>query len=205
MRSIKTLGLAVVAAMVTIAFVGASLASAVPTRVVLCEVKVLECPAPFPNPTTIVAHAEDPKLLTSLGTILCEKSLAELTLLNELSELVVTHVLALSFENCKIGKTACTATVDSLGLVSYTHDEPALKAFAKSTGGTKVTVKCGSLLNCKYGGEPTFVVHSTEEGVTNLLAGETTILNEEGEKFICPNTSRLDATYTALGTVWIES
>jgi hypothetical protein len=203
MRPTKMLGLAVFAAMVA-TVPGASSASANSTYIVLCEKAELECESPFPNPTSTVGHAIEPKLLTSLGTTVCENSLAELTLLNTLSSLLVAHVLSLTFNGCRLGKTKCEVTVNTLGLVSYTKTG-ALTANAKSTGGTKATVKCGSLINCKYGGEPTLSVHSSESGETTLLATETTILTEEGEKFICPNTSKWVATYTALGTMWIES
>jgi hypothetical protein len=214
-RLIKMLGLTAVAAMVAMAFIGASSASANSTTIVLCEKAELECGSPFANPTTITAHAVEPKLITSLGTIVCETSLTETTLLNELSALGVGHILALSFSGCKLGKTSCEVTVNTLGLLSFTKTA-ALEGNAKSTGGTKATVKCGSLINCKYGGEPTLKVvtlteHEIEgkklplEGLTQLLATKTTILTEEGEKFICPNTSEWVATYDALGTMYIES
>lgn len=204
MRLIKMLGLAAIAAMAAMAFVGASSASANATSIVLCQNAELVCETPFANPTTIVAHATEPKLLTSLGTVVCEKSLTETTLLNTLSTLGVGHILALSFENCKLGKTACTVTLESLGLLSFVKTG-ALTGTAKSTGGTVARVKCGSLLDCKYGGEPTLVVESSAGGETKLVASETTILNEIGEKFICPDTSKWDAVYTALGAMWIES
>ncbi|HEX7246191.1 MAG TPA: hypothetical protein VF245_11555 [Solirubrobacterales bacterium] len=204
MRLIKMLGLAAVAAMVAMAFVGASSASADATHIVLCEKAELECGSPFPNPTTIVAHATNPELKTSLGTVICKKSLTETTLLNELSTLGVGHILALSFEECALGKTACTVTVTSLGLLSFVKTG-ALEGTAKSTGGTKANVHCGFLINCNYGGEPTLAVHSSATGETKLLATENTVLAEEGEKFVCPDESKWIATYTALGTMYIES
>jgi len=204
MTLVRMLGLAGVAAMVAMALAGASSAMANATSIVLCEKAELVCETPFPNPTTTVGHAVNPEVKTSLGTVVCKKSLAELTLLNNLGTLLTAHVLALTFEECALGKTACTVTINALGLVSYTKSG-ALTAYARSTGGTKATVVCGSLINCKYGGEPTLLVHSSTNGETKLLASESTLLIEEGGKFICPDTSKWVAVYTALGTMWIES
>ncbi|HEX7244390.1 MAG TPA: hypothetical protein VF245_02345 [Solirubrobacterales bacterium] len=202
MKLVKMLSLAVI--VFALALASASSASANATTIVLCENAELVCETPFPNPTTTVGHAVNSEVKTSLGTVVCKKSLAELTLLNELSSLVVAHVLSLSFEECALGKTACTVTVTQLGLVSYTKTG-ALTANAQSTGGTKANVHCGLLINCNYGGEPTLKVHSSATGETKLLATESTVLAEEGEKFVCPDTSKWVATYTALGTMWLES
>ena len=216
MRLIKMLGLAAVAAMAAMAFIGASSASASLLALVLCEVPTLTCEEAdqFESPTTIIGHATNPKLLSSIGTVECEKSLAELTLLNELASITekeekegkkplqLSHLLALSFEgNCHLGGTSCTVTVNELGLISLTKIGE-LEASAKSTGGTKATVKCGSFINCSYAGEPLLKVKSetvkdTEPekllGVTKMIAEKTVL---KGGGFLCPSTSEWDATYT---------
>jgi hypothetical protein len=196
------LGLAAMAAMVAMAFVGASSASANSETVVLCKSAELTCENAFPNPTTIVGHAENPKLLSSIGTVECEKSLAELELLNTLSALGVGHITALKFEgNCHLGGTSCTVTVNPLGLISFVKTG-ALTASATSTGGTEANVKCGFFINCTYGGEPSLEVHSSGEGATHMLANATKLTKSKG---ICPSTSEWDADYLALGTMYIES
>jgi hypothetical protein len=209
MKLIKMLGLAALAAMVAMAFVGVSSASA-EGSVVLCKNAELVCEAPYPNPTTIVGHAENPKLLSSIGTVECEKSLAELTLLNELAKLMKGHILSLKFEgNCHLGGTSCTVTVGQVGGLSILHGADPLKwhAIAIELEGksTEATVKCGFFINCTYiGGEETKVTS------TNNEAGEVTLVAEKAElkksKGICPSVSEWDATYVGLGTgLWLES
>ena len=194
--------LATVITITTMVVTLASSASADATHIVLCEVPELVCLTPFANPTTIIGHATTPKLLSSLGTIECEKSLAELTLLNELGSLIITHVLALSFEgNCHLGSTSCTVTVNVLGLNSLTKTGP-LTGSLKSTGGTKASAKCGSFINCSYAGEPALEISSTVGGETSIIANKTVL---KGSGFLCPSTSEWDATYTGLGTMWLES
>jgi myo-inositol catabolism protein IolC len=180
-----------------------SASASVEREVLLCEKAELECRSPFENATTIVAHAEAPRLLSSSGTVECEKSLAELSLLNEPGETVIGHLLGLAFEgNCHLEATSCAVTTESLGLLSFVK-EGALEASAKSTGGTQVRVKCGALIDCKYSGEPALKAVSSEAGETQLIASKVVLA--EGKGTNCPKTSEFDATYAALGTMWIES
>ncbi|HEX7245196.1 MAG TPA: hypothetical protein VF245_06475 [Solirubrobacterales bacterium] len=203
MRFIEMLGSAVIAAAVTMALVASS-ASANSETIVFCEHAELTCESPAAD-TNTAASAVGVELKTSLGVVECEKSLIELLTLNTLSTLLVIHLLALSFLNCKLGKTACTVTVDTLGLLSLTKIG-ALEASAKSTGGTKFTILCGKILNCQFGGEPLFKAHSSAGGLTKFLAAETTILPLVGKEFLCPDTAKWVATYDLfLSTVWIES
>ena len=205
MRLIKMLGLTAVAAMAAMAFVGASTASAETGNVVLCEIAELECTEDaYPNPTTIVGHSSSPELHTSVGTVVCDESLAELTVLNELAPSAVGHIKALEFKgNCKLGSTSCTVSVIKLGLVNIVHGANALEALATSDGNTEATVKCGSLINCTYGGKPVLQVVSLEDGMTHLFTNETELLLAKG--FFCPKNSKWDADYLGLGTYYIES
>ncbi len=224
MRLIKMLGLAAIAAMAAMAFIGASSASADPEHIVLCEIPDLFCEEEnqkeekvkraFPNPTTIIGHATSPKLLSSVGTVECEKSLAELTLLNTLSTLILGHILSLSFEgNCHLGGTTCSVTVGETGGISFTKTGP-LTASAVGVGLpltglptmlTKATVKCAGFINCTYDDStaPLLSVSSTAGGVTSMVANKTKLGNGTG--FLCPETSEWDAEYVALGVKYIES
>jgi hypothetical protein len=207
------LGLAALAAMVAMAFVGASSASADETHIQLCEKKELVCESPlgtiielpggeFKRVAKIVAHSENPKLLSSIGTIECEKSLAEADVLNELSLLILGHFTGLSFEgNCHLGGTSCTVTVPTLGLLKLTKIGDLLASLL-STGGTEANVKCGLFINCTYGGEPLLHVDSLEDGKVHILANETELKKSKG---ICPSVSKWDANYLVLGTMWVES
>jgi len=224
MKLIKMLGLAAVAAMAAMAIVGVSSASASTETIVLCEKAELVCESPFPNPTEIHGETKTPaKLLTSIGTVECETSLARVTLLNVLAKLVEGHLLELKFGGCKFGKTACTVTVNEVGGLSFEALGPKgtpltakVKAVElKGTGAnTNATVKCGSLINCTYesGATTELTVHSDAEGHLLLLAFETELGNTGG--FLCPAISKWDATYHAVNLdetlslklgLWIES
>ncbi|HEX7245450.1 MAG TPA: hypothetical protein VF245_07800 [Solirubrobacterales bacterium] len=212
MRHIKLLGLIAMATVTGIAFVGTSAASADTEHIVVCGKAELICENPLVTEVVegkevaqIHGTAKEPKLLTSLGTVTCGKSLANISVLNTLGKSLLGHLTELTFTECKLGKTKCEEVKTlSLGDISFTKIG-ALEASAKSNGGTKVKVKCGALIDCTYGGEPLLKAHSSESGETKLLATKTTVLTELGEKFICPDTSEWDATYPASGTMWIES
>jgi hypothetical protein len=242
MKLVKLFSLAAVAAMVAMAFVGASSASAEPEHpeIVLCKVKVLTCnelknwasdnALEIEDPETkeilkihdVNIHvetlgAEPPKLVSSLGTVECEKSLSLVTLLNKLAALVEGHLLALNFEGCKLGKTKCEVTVNALGGLSLTPAETKLLAIAESISlegrTTNATVKCGSLINCTYqaSAETELTVHSDAEGHLLLLAVETPLEHTGGG--ICPSVSKWNAVYHAINLdealslrtgLWIE-
>ena len=78
----------------------------------------------------------------------------------------------------------------------------ALAATAKLSG-MQFAVKCGSTISCTYGGEPTFNVATSEAGVMTIRASGLRLTTVKGSA--CPKETFLDSTYTALGTMWIES
>jgi len=213
-KLVKMLSLAAVAAFAAMAFIGASSASAVTTAVQLCKNPELACENPWPNPTTIVGHATSPKLLSSVGTVECEKSLAEITLLNTLAKLILGHILSLSFEgNCHLGSTKCEVTVKETGGITIEHGANTLewkgRAVALLLGATPMNtianVHCGFLINCTYigGEETTTVTTNNAEGVATVTAEKAPLKRSEG---FCPATSEWDATYVGLGTgLWLES
>ena len=230
-RYAKMLSLAAMATMVAMAFVGASSAIAVPEHpeIVLCKVLVLTCnelknwasdKALENGIHDVEIHAETttaPKLLSSIGTIECEHSLARITLLNKLAKLIEAHLLELTFTgNCHLGGTSCTVTVNELGGLSFTPDEKKLAAIVESISlegrVTTATVKCGFLINCTYsaGAETELLAHSDEAGHLLLLANETVLNRVKG---FCPEVSKWDATYHAINLdetlslrtgLWIE-
>jgi len=201
-KLIRILGLTAVAAIASMAFLSAS-ASADNEHIVLCEKAELNCTSPFPNPTTITAHAIDPKLLTNLGTVLCPESLIKVEILNVLGTSLVGHIKELVFNpQCKLGLFNCTVTTENLGLVTGTKTG-ALTAKLDSDGKTAAHIECASgSLNCTFGGKPPLSGSSTAAGVTTVTANEAELTKTGGN---CPTTSKWDATYTALGTMWIES
>jgi hypothetical protein len=216
---LKTLGLAAIAALAAMAFVVPA-ALAEEETIVVCGKAELDCKK-NPLVTEIkegkpvaqihgTAEGEfekeklNPVLLSSIGTVECEKSLANITVFNELAKLLLGQVTELSFTgNCHLGGTTCTVTTVKLGEMSFTHNEKALEALAISTGGTEVTVKCGFFINCTYiANEKTELTATSESGEVKLAAKEALL---EKSKGICPATSSWDATYIASGTMYIES
>ena len=216
MNLAKLLSLTAVAAIAAMALIGASAASAEPNNVVLCKNAELPCEPgnEWPNPTTIVAHATSPKLLTSVGTLECEKSLIELTLLNKLAKLILAHVLSLKFEgNCHLGSTACTTTVSETGGITFEHDvnplewrgRPVSLLLGETPMNTVINKKCGFLVNCTYtwGEETAATITNNAEGVATLTFNKAELKRSFG---FCPATTEFDATYVGLGTgLWLES
>ena len=226
MNLTKMLVLVATAAIVAMAFVSTSSAFA-QEYVLLCQKPELECKEPWANGTTIVAHATAPKLLSSIGTMECGKSLTEITLLQkELKEealpiaepgnnkLKLAHILSLSFEgNCHLGKTACTFTVVELGAITLMHGPDPLEWIAQATllwlGETPmetiVSVKCGALINCtiELGEETEMTATNGAEGNITLVANKAELKRIKG---FCPAVLEWDATYVGLGTgLWLES
>ncbi|HEU4682602.1 MAG TPA: hypothetical protein VFS51_12680, partial [Gemmatimonadales bacterium] len=130
MRSIKMLGLAAVAAVAAMAFVGVS--SAMATNTALCtESGVLVCPAGKVYTGHIEGLAVNPVLLGTIfgiqGTISCEHSKILGNALG-LGNPQVTHIESITFTgNCKTSLGAsCTVKSTTLGLVNLLKTAPNL-------------------------------------------------------------------------------
>jgi hypothetical protein len=216
MKLVQTISLSAIAAIAAMAFIGTSSAFA-EGAVLLCQNQELNCTNPWPNGTSSVMHATNPLLKTSLGTITCEKSLLELTLLqSELKTLQLAHVLWLSFEgNCHLGKsTPCEIPVKEVGGVSFTHGANPLEwvgvpvplPLGETAMNTVFYVKCKSGFDCTYelGEETPIIVTNGAEGDITLAAKEAPL--EKFKGLFCPATSKWNATYLSLvGGLWLES
>jgi len=214
MKPVKILILAATAAIAATAFVGTSSAFA-EKFVLLCKQPELKCTQPWPSGTTWIGHATNPKILSSIGTVECEKSLIELTLLqSELKTLQLAHILSLTLEgNCHLGTTKCTVTVSELGAITITHGPNLLEwiglltslPLGETSMNTIKTVKCGFLINCTYeGGEETELkVTNNAEGVVTFVGSKSPLKRASG---FCPETAELDIAYVGLlGGLWLES
>jgi hypothetical protein len=216
MKLVKAFGLAAVAAMVAMAFVGASSASAEPGHIVLCTQPELVCEESNwaglseKKEATLTSTATNPELKSSLGTVTCKKSESVVTLLNTLSESGTGHVLKLSFSECSLGETKCEVTTEQLGALLFKHGANALEATVEAVllegKDTLQRLKCGSFINCVYSGKgAALTAHSSpvvknkkgevtdEGGLTQLLAKEAVLTAASG--FLCPKSSLWTATY----------
>ena len=162
MRLIKILGLTAVAGIASMAFIGASSATA--TSTVLCEVNELECPAGKKYTGHIEALSAKTELKGALN-MTCKHS----HLLGEalgLANPLVIHVTLLGFKECN-----CTVSVtDQTGLIL------ALKTASDLVTGTahgfEVKVTCFGV-SCTYGG--------VAEGAHGLGGAPATVVATEVE------------------------
>jgi hypothetical protein len=201
MNRIKMLGLAVFAALMAMAFLGASSAIAEETQ--LCKTDESPC-----KEANVVKHVHEEtlagakaKLLSSLGTVECKALFLGDSL--GLGAPLVIHG-TFSYSECKRGSENCTATEvnpDSLiQLLGEGHET------AKVTGEGEVNVHCGFFINCTYNGEG---LTATAKGP--LLSteanpnGEATISEQSLKRItgLCPETGKLDIATTPLEKTYI--
>jgi hypothetical protein len=191
MRFIKTLGLAAVAAVAAMAFIGATSASALNTQ--LCNSHgALTCGSAATSVSMNNAHDGVGTLLSDLVDVLClniETTATALALANP----QVIHVTSLVFEGCgtKASHENCEVEVKELPLAN-------LKKTGLDAGSVELTngrafLLCenvdifGTDIECEYDGTGlTFSV-----GAQHLTAFETPV-TETGSDFLCPNNPTLD-------------
>jgi hypothetical protein len=216
MRLIKMFGLASVAAVAAMAFVGASSAMATFDTALCTEASVtLACPD-AKLATEVHFVALDPILVTPIGTILCKEALfkghVEINattgkrLAPAGASLGIT-LLELIFTNCEINKTACTVTTTHLGLLNVLKTAANLATVVDSgTGGfIEVKVVCGAVISCTYKGEGL-----TGHGLSAEAGGKgavtytgATVTKASG--ILCPKEAKLTANYETLVSLWIRS
>jgi len=159
----------------------------------ICGVAETPCAAPYPAaPTRIEAEAVTPTIVTSTGTITCEKSTFSGNAAGESGASIA--LTSMVFLNCELESTnPCYINPLSLGELSlaglggYSGDA--------TLSGTVLQVSCGVYLkvSCEYGGEPVLHVLSTtgEEAATFSL--ESSLVAEGG--IACPEESEWLAEY----------
>ena len=199
----KSLILFTTVAIIAMALIGASSASA--TSTVICTENVLVCPAGKKVELSLVHfEALDTKLLIGGGLfLLCEKILLSGEVLMLAAPLPI-HFHSLTYTNCKLGATVCTVTTTHLGLLHLLKTAPnlgELKDLANPTNFTTMHVVCGASIDCEY----------KWEGLTGHAKGHNDTTGELGrvtysEAFVtkvaggilCPATSKLDAVFIDL-------
>jgi len=196
-------GLAAIAAVAAMAFVGANSASAL-VSTQLCKVNTtLVCGAG--NAVTevhqVLKTGTVGKLLASIN-VLCLEYLVRATPLG-LGKPQVVHVLEQKFAACGTGSTHNNCTVSTpagqdplFDLLKLGFDEGVLTA---TSGQTRL--QCSNLgLDCLYD-----VAGMEFEVGGNELKAENTPTTELGGKFLCPNEGLLDAELKTLENAYVLS
>jgi hypothetical protein len=196
------IGLVAAAALMAMAFVGATSAMAEHTE--LCKADESLCAA-----GNVITHVHEEtltgakaKLLTSIATVEC-KALFLGDSLGLGSPLIIHGHF--TYTECKRGTENCTATetsTDSLiEILKEGHET------AKVTGNGTVNVHCGFVINCTYDGEG---LKGTAKGP--LLAssenGEVTLSEQTTHKVggtFCPETGKLDIATMPLEKVYLST
>jgi hypothetical protein len=212
-RLIRTIGLAAVAAVVAMAFVGAgSVMANGPT--VLCKVNEEPCSSSAPNNLTEHVHFEsigEPTLLT-VSPKLEIKCLSSLALgdAEALGNPTGITVSALTWTGCYLapfsGKHDCTVKTENFGLIDILRTAANLgTATALST---EVRVTCGAVINCVLGGPSTTGL--TVEGALHKVGAGHGYLSAPGisvpkVKGLCPSIAAWVAEYESLEHIFIST
>jgi hypothetical protein len=201
MKSIKMLGLAAFAALMAMAFLGAS--SAVAGNTQLCKADEEPCAA-----ANVIAHIHKETVagapatvLTSLGNVTCNVLFLGDSL--GLGAPLIIHG-NFTYTGCLRNGNACTATeVSTSALIRV------LKTAAETASSTielEVNVHCGVFLNCTYNGEE--LVGTTKGPLLAAPNGEW-FINEQFLRHvgggICPATNKLDIRMTPLVATYIST
>jgi hypothetical protein len=189
-------GLAALAAVAAMAFIGVSSASAT-LDTQICSVPdtaKLKC---ITAAEKIHGVAKEPLLHSSLVNVKCEESLVKALLL-ELGKPQVAHIEALTWTGCKThGGTNCTVTTNLLGLLLILKLK--LDDAHVESHGTTVTVKCGELINCSYGNLPVLLALSTTETAAATVHANAIVTRDTAHSGgFCPSSSTWLALYESL-------
>jgi hypothetical protein len=197
MKYLKTFGLALVAALALMAFVGAGSASAT----VICKTNTTPCSEKYPAGTEYkasLAVGTSMKLTTTEGTTLNTCAAATLTgkteNLGSATETVRGPVAAtgLTFSNCSAGTVTTTE-----GGVTETHSITGTANGTYTAKGFKITVNT-PFGPCTYtGGSATHIGTVTGGAPATVdVNAVVTRLSPDPDAGICPASARWQATYT---------
>ena len=199
MRTFKLLGLAGIAAIAAMAFLGAGTASA--TKLCKTAAEAGACASSYASGTKISASSTEALLKTNLGTVICKKSAVSgktTTAGGGAGVPVAGTVETLTFSECKLGSTSCTATAVHLtytASVAWTSGNNGTFTVGKGTGGAPgAHVVCGSLIDCTFTGEG--IQLDVDGGAPALVLAKEEVLAKESGGFFCPSTSTWTATYS---------
>jgi len=204
MKPIKMFGLAALAVLMAMAFVGASSAMATTTQ--LCNTDTAPCGSPVTHihKVAVLIH-----WLSPLGNVLCDLFL---TLSNSVGGLGAPQIVHSSstYSGCKRkkifgGEENCTFTElngpAEVTILRTGHET------ASVTEEGEVEVKCGSVIECTYNGENLI---GTAKGplLSTQTNGEVTLSEQTMHAVkgaFCPETAKLDLTTTSSTAIYISS
>ena len=193
MKPIKIFGLAALAALLAMAFAGASSAMAESTA--LCSSESLPCEAIGHIHETTLSGAKG-KLLTSVVNVECDVLFLGDTTEKTSNPLIVTGTFTYTnCGNCTVEEVGGGVEIKVLKLGHETSDV---------TGEGEVHVNCSGL-NCTYNGEGLL---GTGKGplLSSETNGSVTITEQVAKKvsgLFCPSTSKLDIVTTPLEATYL--
>jgi len=212
MRLTKMFGLAAVAAVAAMAFVGASSASA-ETWTTICLVHTsLVCPEKENIDLFTFKAVGSTILKTNIATVLCLTSKGALEVEKELLAnplLVKLHELVFLECGTNAEHNNCTVTVEQLPLLIVLKTALNLgTATVNKELPAKIKVECGKLINCAYS-EPVEgksiavegALHKEGSGHGMLTANELEVKKTGG--LFCPATSKWTALYEPLEHLYL--
>lgn len=216
MTLIKALGLAAVAALTAMAFIGTSSAFA-EDEVVICKELVEKgklCPSGqlWPAGSILLALAEKPQFLTTNFNVVCEDSFFEAETGASPSPKIALNFLKWEFgvlPTPKLGEgcTGCTQIHTTLGpgLIEVTE----LDDFWFRTGAEFEFLNCPGKINCRYetGEFKVLIDHKGHhpahkgENLARFVISELPMIFKTGSPF-CPKEAKWDATYVIYLVDW---
>jgi hypothetical protein len=202
MKSLKMLGLAVVAAAALMAVIGAGSASA--TRI--CSVNTSSsCASPNPTGTTYTATLKsgtEATLNAGFATIKCTGSSVGLEQTNAgggAGTPVTGKITSLSFTPCASGNTVNVLALGT-GSVAWTSE---FNGSLTGTG-TKVETLVGST-KCFYGGEIASGLTVTGGAPASGKATAVSLTRETGSNSLCAATAKWNAEYVFGQTAYVTN
>jgi len=201
MKPVKAFGLAMIATVATIAFVGAGSASAAATLLCNQHVALGACTEPTQHVHLV---ATNPEILTSFGNIKCESVLLLAEVLG-LGEPQVLHGNR-TYLKCELGGSACTeVTETSAGVlinILRTGEE-----LGEATSRGRVKIICSGL-ECEFEESSEHIGHWLGPSLTGD-GGHITYTKAKDVKvgggILCPSSTLLDALFVSLTRVYLNS
>jgi hypothetical protein len=205
MKYLKMIGLTAVAAVVAMAFVGASSASAT----ALCATNALPCPSPLPSGTAIKAELKEPNeavLTSGFAVVKCKTSVIEgkTTSAGGAGVAVLGTISSVTWSNCtcNLGGTV-VATAEGLPWSTEVNWTTGTMNGVMSTSNPKGSFTCG--------GEK--CIYSTTTANTTVLGGSPAVVDAEvpltratGSGLLCSASATWAAKYTVTSpaALWIS-